>query len=223
MAEAKKNLKQKLQEIKSVVAIMQKNKDGHGYKYVDEESLLLVINDEMMKKELRLIPNIIPGTLKTDVINYQNSKGQPKTDVLVQADMEFIWEDISSGETEKVTWALVGQQADASQSLGSGLTYCNRYFLLKYFNVATTQDDPDKIRSEIAAEEERKKITPIQTNIKKALSILTQFLQTQDAIYKKLGTTKEQFTKDYNNSEQAEKLLEQMKLVINELKEKQNA
>lgn len=223
MAEAKKNLKQKLQDIKSEVAIMQKNKEGHGYKYVDEESLLLVINDEMIKKELRLIPNIIPGTLKTDVINYQNSKGQPKTDVLVQADMEFIWDDISSGETEKVTWALVGQQADASQSLGSGLTYCNRYFLLKYFNVATTQDDPDKIRSEIAAEEERKKITPIQTNIKKALAILTQTLQTQDAIYKKLGTTKEQFTKDYNNSEQAEKLLEQMKLVINELKEKQNA
>lgn len=223
MAEVKKNLKQKLQEIKSEVAIMQKNKEGHGYKYVDEESLLLVINDEMIKNELRLIPNIISNTLKTDVINYQNSKGQPKTDVLVQADMEFIWEDISSGETEKVTWALVGQQADASQSLGSGLTYCNRYFLLKYFNVATTQDDPDKIRSEIAAEEERKKITPIQTNIKKALSILTQFLQTQDAIYKKLGTTKEQFTKDYNNSEQAEKLLEQMKLVINELKEKQNA
>ena len=223
MAEAKKNLKQKLQDIKSEVAIMQKNTEGHGYKYVDEESLLLVINDEMIKKELRLIPNIIPGTLKTDVINYQNSKGQPKTDVLVQADMEFIWDDISSGETEKVTWALVGQQADASQSLGSGLTYCNRYFLLKYFNVATTQDDPDKIRSEIAAEEERKKITPIQTNIKKALAILTQTLQTQDAIYKKLGTTKEQFTKDYNNSEQAEKLLEQMKLVINELKEKQNA
>ena len=42
---------------------------------------------------------------------------------------------------------MVGQQSDASQSFGSGLTYSSRYFLLKYFNVSTPNDDPDKWRS----------------------------------------------------------------------------
>ena len=213
-----KSLDKKLQEIKKEVAIMQKNKEGHGYKYVDEESLLLIINDMMMERSLKLTPSVVPNTLQTDVINYKNSKGQDKTDVLAKADMKFIWKDIETNETEEVTWCLLGQQADASQSLGSGLTYSNRYFLLKYFNVATTKDDPDKIRSEIAAEEEKKKITPIQTNIKKALAMLMQIYQTQEAVYKKLGTDKAQFTKDYNNAEQAEKLLEQMKLIIKESK-----
>ena len=46
-----------------------------------------------------------------------------------------------------VPWGLVGQQADASQSFGSGLTYTYRCFLLKYFGVSTVDDDPDNWRS----------------------------------------------------------------------------
>ena len=58
-------------------------------------------------------------------------------------------------------WVLVGQQADASQAFGSALTYSMRYFILKYFDVATPDDDPDKWRSKQreAEEAEDKAIT----------------------------------------------------------------
>ena len=46
-----------------------------------------------------------------------------------------------------VPWVMVGQQADASQSFGSGLTYVYRCFLLKLFGVSTVEDDPDRRRS----------------------------------------------------------------------------
>ena len=46
-----------------------------------------------------------------------------------------------------VPWAMVGHQADGSQGFGSALTYAYRYFLLKFFGVATTNDDPDSWRS----------------------------------------------------------------------------
>ena len=40
---------------------------------------------------------------------------------------------------------MVGQQSDASQEFGSGLTYSSRYFLFKYFSIATSDADPDTL------------------------------------------------------------------------------
>lgn len=216
MEESKMNLDQKLMLLKQLVSIMQKDSEGHGYTYVSEESILLAINNKMIELGLKLTPAFKDGTLHSEVVNYQNAKGQPKVDVLVRSEMYFIWKDIETGETEKIDWALLGQQADASQALGSGLTYANRYFLLKYFNVATSNDDPDKIKSEIAAEEERKKLSAIQTKIKKTLEKLIQKYVTQEKIYQVLGTTKEQFKDDYNNPDKWQTLLEQMELVLKE-------
>ena len=38
-----------------------------------------------------------------------------------------------------------------AQSEGGALTYGTRYFLLKFFNVATSKDDPDALLRNIAA------------------------------------------------------------------------
>ena len=193
---------------------MKKDSEGHGYNYVSEESILLALNDKMIELRIKLTPRFVPGTLYSEVVNYQNAKGQPKTDVLVRSELQFIWKDIKTGETEVVDWGLLGQQADGSQALGSGLTYANRYFLLKYFNVTTSNDDPDKIRSAIAAEEERKKISAIQTKIKKAYEKIVQKYQTKEKVYEALGLTREEFIDSYNNPEKQAALLEQVELVL---------
>lgn len=210
----KMNLDQKLMELKRIVSIMQKDSQGHGYNYVSEENILLAINNKMIELGLKLTPRFKPGTLYSEVVNYQNAKGQPKTDILVRSEIEFVWKDIETGEMEIIDWALLGQQADGSQALGSGLTYANRYFLLKYFNVATSNDDPDKIRSEMAKTEERKKISAIQTKIKKAFEQAIQKFQTKDEFYKALGITREQFLEDYNNVEKQDALFEQISLIL---------
>ena len=207
-------LDEKLMKLKELVSIMQKDADGHGYKYVTEESILLAINNKMIELGIKLTPKFKDGTLHSEVVNYQNAKGQPKTDVLVRSEMQFVWKDIYTKEEEIVNWALLGQQADASQALGSGLTYANRYFLLKYFNVATSIDDPDKIRSEIAAEEERKRISAIQTKIKKLFEEAILKYQSNENVYKKLGTTKEKFLENYNNVDKQDALLEQLNLLL---------
>ena len=130
------------------------------------------------------------------------------------SELQFIWKDIKTGETEVIDWGLLGQQADGSQALGSGLTYANRYFLLKYFNATTSNDDPDKIRSAIAAEEERKKISAIQTKIKKAYEKIVQKYQTKEKVYEALGMSREEFIDSYNNSDKQAVLLEQVELVL---------
>lgn len=208
------SLDEKLMELKKLVSIMKKDSEGHGYNYVSEESILLALNDKMIELGIKLTPQFVPGTLYSEVVNYQNAKGQPKTDVLVRSELQFIWKDIKTRETEVVDWGLLGQQADGSQALGSGLTYANRYFLLKYFNVTTSNDDPDKIRSAIAAEEERKKISATQTKVKKAFEKAIQKYQTKEEVYKALGTAREKFIEDYNNVEKQDALLEQLNLVL---------
>lgn len=63
---------------------------------------------------------------------------------------------------------MVGQQGDASQAFGSGLTYANRYFMLKFFQIATPDDDPDNWRSkkeEAEQEAEMAIVRPIITKI----------------------------------------------------------
>lgn len=221
--EKNKSLDEKLQVIKSEVDIMKKNKDGYGYSYVDEESILLKINSHMIKLGIKLTPQLVPGTLHTEVVKYVDKKKNDVTDILVTSEMEFIWKDITTGETIKVPWGLVGQQSDGSQAFGSGLTYSNRYFLLKYFNISTSQDDPDELRKRIKQEEEQKKMTAEQTKVKKLFAMAITKFGKKELVYEKLGTTRDQFVKDYEDTEKCKTLLEQFNLLFNEKKEKDNA
>ena len=215
----KLNLSQKLFEIKNEVSIMQKNSEGHGYTFVDEESILLKINAKMKELKLRLTPNFVSGTANVFDVTYENSKGQKKTDIVIHSEMTFTWEDLESGEKEINSWYMIGQQADGSQALGSGLTYSNRYFLLKYFNIATSSDDPDKIRSQMEKEEEQKKLSSTQTKIKKQMEKMIQKYQTPEKVYEIMGTTREEFIKNYNDADKCKALLEQMELLENPPKE----
>ena len=214
-----KTLAQKLFEIKNEISIMQKNSEGHGYTFVDEESILLKVNDKMKQLGLRLIPNFVPNTMHTEIVKYENAKGQPKTDILVSSEMTFTWEDLETNEKEVNNWFMVGQQADGSQAMGSGLTYSNRYFLLKYFNVATSKDDPDTIRSQMEKEDEQKKLSAVQTKIKKKMEKMIQKYQTTEKVYELMGTTKKEFIENYNDADKCKILLEQMELLETPTKE----
>ncbi len=166
------NIYQKLAKIREQVEVIRKNKSGFGYTYVSEDEILAKIQVFMKKYHLSLIPNITGGTTKVDPYSYKKTrttKGgdfyeENANEVLVSADMTWTWlNDDAPDEKVVIGWALVGQQGDASQAFGAGLTYAARYFLLKYFNVATTNDDPDAYRSkQKAAEAEEDKMVAEQ-------------------------------------------------------------
>lgn len=156
------NIYQKLARIRKQVEVIQKNKSGYGYKYVSEDEILAKISVFMDKYGLSLIPNIKQGSTIVSPYTYKKTKTTGKGDiyeennneVLVSADMMWSWVDNDNPEERiDVEWALVGQQGDASQAFGSGLTYSNRYFLLKFFNIATPDADPDAFRSKQRAAE----------------------------------------------------------------------
>ena len=157
------NLYQKLAKIRKCVEVVQKNKAGFSYKYVSDDELLAKITGSMDKYGVSLIPSIVPNTFNVAPYTYTKvKKGVEEivNELMVNADMAYRWvNNDNPDEYIEVPWALVGHQSDASQSFGSALTYSYRYFLLKYFGVATPDDDPDAWRSkQKAAEAEEDKL-----------------------------------------------------------------
>ena len=150
------NIYQKLSKLRKQVEVIQKNKSGYGYKYVTEDEILARVSVFMDKFGLSLIPSINNGSLSVSPYQYKKTKVTKTGDiyeenvneVLVSGDMTWTWvNNENPDERIDVNWAIVGQQSDASQAFGSGLTYSSRYFLLKYFSIATPDSDPDGYRS----------------------------------------------------------------------------
>lgn len=175
------NLFQKLSKVRNAVEVLQKNKEGYNYTYVTEDEILSKVTAMIKQHHLSFYPEITPSTLVYDQYHYVETKttkqGQPyekhTNEILVKADMAYTWvNDDNPAEFLRVPWAMVGHQADASQAFGSGLSYSSRYFLLKFFNVATVNDDPDAFRAkqkQAAMEEERKVLEALITEINKSV------------------------------------------------------
>jgi len=156
MAEEELNLIQKLAKIRAISDVAQKNKKGFNYTYADITAILANVTGGMKKYGVSLIPCIVPGTAEVTqnvVVNTKSDKtgriyDQTTTEMLVKADMVFKWVN-NDDKTDyiDVPWFVTGSQSDPSQALGSGLTYCTRYFLTSYFQIAQPETDVDAYRS----------------------------------------------------------------------------
>lgn len=178
------NLYQKLAKIRKPVEVMQRNKSGFGYKYVTDTELLAKISGLMDKYGVSLVPSVVPNSTKVEPYSYEKTKGgktETVNEILVHGDMKYTWVN-NDDPTEQIVvdWVMVGHQSDGSQGFGSALTYSMRYFLLKYFGVATPDDDPDSWRSkqkEAAMLEEQ---TIAEGIINEVHNIVTNYLSSNE-------------------------------------------
>lgn len=179
------NLIQKLAKIRAISDVVSKEKRGYNYSYADITSILAKITAGMKKYGVSLIPQVVPNTaevIQNVVTNTKFDKtgkayDNTTTEMLVKADMVFRWiNDDNPEEFIDVPWFVTGSQSDPSQAFGSGLTYCTRYFLTSYFQIAQSDSDVDAYRSKqkVAAESEDKAIA--EEIIAEFDSIVKQFL-----------------------------------------------
>ena len=152
----KLTLIQKLAKIRVMSDVVLKTKNGHNYKYAGIDEILANVTAGMKKYHVSLIPIIIQDSANLETVVTRNTKfdkaGAPyeavKTEVLVSANMNFRWiDDDNPRDYIDVSWYVVGQQSDPSQAFGSGLTYCTRYFLINFFQIAQPETDVDAYRS----------------------------------------------------------------------------
>lgn len=139
--EVKLNLYQKLLVIQQKIMGLGKDKEGESnkYKYVTGDKVL--DNIKPLMNELGII-------LKQEVISIENvrqdyaTKFGSKSEILAKVMMRFTWIDCATGDKDENLFGANGQNG-WDKGVGSALTYAERYFLLKYFHIATDEDDID--------------------------------------------------------------------------------
>jgi hypothetical protein len=130
---------QKLLSIQQKINGLGKDKSTYNYKYVTGDKLL---------GEIKPMMNNLGLLLKQEILSIENTrqdyetKNGSKSEILSKVMMKFTWIDTETGEKDENLFGANGQN-DWEKGLGSALTYGERYFLLKYFHIATDEDDID--------------------------------------------------------------------------------
>ena len=143
------NIYQKLVEIRKCIDGFTKDTKGFNYSYVSGTQVLAKIYDKMNELGVILEPHIFHEKSSYEIFQYDTTdkydKAKHHIDYIVNAPMEYVWINAEKPEDRSIIpWGMFGQQDEISKAFGSGLTYSERYFLMKYFNVPTDADDPDK-------------------------------------------------------------------------------
>jgi len=142
--EKTKNIYQKLHYIQEKINGLGKDKKSNNYSYVTGDKLLGFIKPLMNEMGLILKQEVL--SIDNTRMDYKTGIGtqyeKPKSEILSKVMMRFTWIDCATGEKDENSFGANGQN-DWEKGLGSALTYAERYFLLKYFHIATDEDDID--------------------------------------------------------------------------------
>ncbi len=134
---AEKNIYQKLIEVRKAVPGLKKSNKGFEYSYVSSSQTLTALRKAMDDEGLLLIPQVLSAGVK----DHTTSKGNHQFFTLLE--MKFIWVNADNPE-EKICCDWYGQGLDSGEKgVGKALTYAEKYFFLKFFNIPTDKDDPD--------------------------------------------------------------------------------
>lgn len=135
------NIYQKLLIIQQKINGLGKDKDGemNKYKYVTGDKLLGYVKPLMNTLGLLLKQEIISiDNVRQDYATKNGSKSEINSKVMFR----FTWIDAETKEKDENLFGANGQNG-WDKGVGSALTYAERYFLLKFFHIATDEDDID--------------------------------------------------------------------------------
>lgn len=125
--------------VRGLAPDMQGGSSSAGYSYVSGSKVLDIVRPKMDELGLLLVQQV--DSIENERMDYQVQKGA-RSEILTKVMMTFTWVDSESGETLPVRFGANGQNG-WDKGLGSALTYAERYFLLKFFHIATDEDDVD--------------------------------------------------------------------------------
>ncbi len=186
MADETLTLVQKLEKMQEMVEVIRKNKSNFKGKYVSEDELLARIAAGKKKYNVFLKQRIAPGTADVTHIHYTRQKvlksGETISEdvslMLVRGELIYTWIDCDNpADVMEVSWFFVGVQDDPAQAFGSALTYANRYFQLKFFQIATPEDDPDNWRGKKEEAEAEAEIAVAKTIVAKIDEYVHNYLE----------------------------------------------
>jgi hypothetical protein len=144
------NLYIKLVDIRKSVEYLQKTERGNqGAMYVDPAVLVQKIRAKMDDAGILLVPSLSDTTV--DSMPDPTKNNPNATSFLFRSKMLYTFIDAESGDKLDVPWFMTGKHLqDPAMAGGAALTYFERYFLLKFFQIPTSKDDPEHFQAKTA-------------------------------------------------------------------------
>ncbi|MDW4036063.1 ERF family protein [Staphylococcus saprophyticus] len=176
------NLYQKIADVKANIDGFTKDKKSYNYSYVSGSQVLHRIREKMLEHNLLLFPYTANETCEQIEVTRFNKKANKEvttTEFLVKLKMIYTWINADNPQEKQIVdfWAT-GQQDDPAKAYGTALTYAERYFLMKFFNIPTDEDDAD-------AKEKQDKYSKVDPkNIETLENEITMFSELMKSINK---------------------------------------
>ncbi|MGN7287536.1 ERF family protein [Shouchella rhizosphaerae] len=193
------NIYQKLVEVRKVVPYLQKSQQGQQYKYVGSSQVLSAVREKMDELQLLLIPSITDKTLHQSSIELfkEGSENPFKRTItyFTEIQMTMTWVNAENPEEKiEVPWYAQGVDIAGEKGVGKALTYGEKYFLLKQFNISTDEDDPDSFQGKVEQSKPKPKPEPATEkqidNIKQTVIDLAEMRDVgTEEVYKSLKIT----------------------------------
>lgn len=175
------NLYQKIADVKANIDGFTKDTKGFNYSYVSGSQILHRIRSKMVEHNLLLVPSTSNEQWTTH--SYKNKKGYEVVDFVVEMDLNYKWINADKPEEQlDISYHAFGQQSDISQAHGTALTYAERYFLMKFFNIPTDEDDADAKQKQ----DKYSKVDP--KNIEQLENEITMFSELMKSLGKDVST-----------------------------------
>lgn len=132
------NLHQKLVKVRSATLYVSKSQKGYNFQYAGAAELLAVVRPIMDEMNLLLVPNVE----EFELIKFKKGNGEIQIPKIV---ISYTWINADNpSEQLRVTLPFFEDKMTGCQGIGSLLTYAERYFLYKFFQVATDHDSPEE-------------------------------------------------------------------------------
>lgn len=144
------NIYQKLVEVRKSVGYLKKEASGFKYSYATESQVLSAIKPKM--DELNLLLEI--DMLSLEQFDFPQWHKDSKQFVIgkgLKAVFEFRWVDADNPSDFIVKKMTLQNDGIDAKSIGGLYTYANRYFLMKQFQIASDNLDPDEHQKKIEA------------------------------------------------------------------------
>jgi hypothetical protein len=134
------NLYEKLIEIRKACPYLQKDNKGYQFAYVSSSQTLGSLRAKMDELKVLLIPRV------SNAVASDKPTQKGAFQMFTQLWVEYTWVNAENPE-ETITCSWYGQGLDTGEKgVGKALTYSEKYFMLKFFNIATDEDDPDSFQ-----------------------------------------------------------------------------
>ena len=136
------NLIEKLAAIKAQLKKLPKDAHAYGYDYTSGEAVLDMINPLFNEAKVICYPEIT-GVPLVQQLKVQTKNGV-RDEALFQFPVRYVFVNAEDSKDRlEVPWYAAGQN-DAEKGFGSALTYAERYFFRKFFQIASEEDAPEQ-------------------------------------------------------------------------------